>query len=183
MSDQPSHNLGGLAIDLVRRIDEACRRFEADWRTGRRPRVEDYLVDVSDEGRSALLAELEAFGRELASSAEPIAHPGADSPTLCPPPMPPPATVADAPTIAPAMAVTPSPADAATTDIHGEPTLPPRDEATVDHAPARSERLDADPPIRVRYFGDYELIHEIARGGMGVVFRARQVRASTGPSR
>ena len=34
MSDRPSHNLEGLDVELARRIDGVCRRFEADWRAG-----------------------------------------------------------------------------------------------------------------------------------------------------
>jgi hypothetical protein len=54
-----------LDLELMRKIDVVCRRFEAAWRAGARPPFDSYLAEVRDQGRPAPRAKLEAMEREL----------------------------------------------------------------------------------------------------------------------
>jgi serine/threonine protein kinase len=49
---------GALSVALAQQVDAVCNRFEAAWRAGQRPRLEDYLGDVPAPAQAALLREL-----------------------------------------------------------------------------------------------------------------------------
>jgi serine/threonine-protein kinase len=51
-------DLSGLSATLIEHMDEICDRFDGAWKDGLRPRIEEYLGEEGEPGRSVLLHEL-----------------------------------------------------------------------------------------------------------------------------
>jgi WD40 repeat protein/serine/threonine protein kinase/Tfp pilus assembly protein PilF len=131
-------------------INEAAERFERAWKKGPRPRIEDFLAEVTEPRRPPLLGELLRVERELLAGAgeRPTAEeyrsrfPAHDNVVA--------SVFAPAPTAARRSSLAPS--GHATTAVFGDVV----------------RRI----PPELANHPDYEIVRELGHGGMGVVFLA-----------
>ena len=65
MSDATPTEEGNRSPSLGGRVEEVCDRFEAAWKAGRRPPIEDYLGEVPEAGADGAVPRAAGAGAGL----------------------------------------------------------------------------------------------------------------------
>jgi tRNA A-37 threonylcarbamoyl transferase component Bud32 len=128
-------------LSQIQRNDRICDQFEAAWKAGPRPRLDDFLAKVPPAEWPDLLRELLVLDLDYRRQ------------------------LGERPTLEQYRSEYPALGLDRFAALFAERTAG----ATLQHTPSEGQLP------RVHYLGDYELLQEIAHGGMGVVYKARQI--------